>query len=259
MMKRFLCVFFVIELTSNVFSQTGYLHIDTAYEQLTVSLDDRIIGSSDDVHEIPVGNYTLSITNPNRGYWMFDDYACPIEITARDTLTIHPVFTRTLSIRSMPHAAQVYFNGKLIGSTPLYYTLTDTTRGTFEVSKEAYHSRLIDLSDIQTGGIYLYLDPIFEIMREQQESLHREQREHVRKKRIAYAYAALAAASGISAAYFNHQSDLKYHAYRRTGDLEKMDRLYDQSIKYEKISKASLGIFQVSFALSFYQLIQIAR
>ena len=260
-MKFNLSIAILINLvwSATLYPQTGYLKINTPYKNLLVSLNDSLIGSSDVVLEAPAGNFHLTITNPDRGYWLFDDFTQVISIAEQETIAVAPVFRRMIAIRTKPYAADVYLDHRFIGSTPQFLMLADTTQGTISLQKEGYHPQLVRLSDIYTESMYVQLEPILEMRQAYIQSITLAQRSLQRQKRFVYAFTAMAIVSGITSAYFHHQSDLTFRDYRRTGDLNKMDRLYDKSITYERVSKVSLGMFQISFALSAYQLIDILQ
>jgi len=259
MKLRIVYIYIFILTTYNCYAQNGYLTVIAPYENLTVALDDSVIGVSNSTIEVSAGHHLLTVTNPNRGYWMFDDYSQFIRTAEDDTLIIRPVFKRILYVQTSPFGASVYFNGEYLGKTPYYFNMTDTSRGTLILEKDFFHPHVFELSEIYTESIHIHLDPVTDMVEAQKNVLNTNQESLSRSKKLGIAFTTLTIVSGITAAYFNDLSDTKYNEYKRTGDINKMNKLYDTSLRYERISKVSFGLFQASFAISFYQLMKIVQ
>jgi hypothetical protein len=83
------------------------------------------------------------------------------------------------------------------------------------------------------------------------EESHR--RFHVSKnRRIAWAAAGMSLASGVAAILLKDKADGFYEQYLTTGRPAARESAYQRAVDYDRYSGIATGVFEASFALSFY-------
>ena len=243
-----------------LFSQQGFLKIDSPEFGLIVTLNDSLAGTTPlELLKIDCGPYELKISNPKKGLWKNNDWLQQINIVANDTTTVKAVFNRTIIIRSTPYDAKILLDNKHIGNTPLYFELPSSNNRLLLIKKKYFEPYRIDLFKNPVSTINVSLKPIGNLPNHFHNIQFQKEKKLQRNKKLAYALMAVAICSGLATVYFKDKAELKYNQYLTAGNVKDMNRYYADTKKFDKIYSISLGVFEVSFVLSFYFLIKGER
>ena len=256
---KIIVILFIIFWKDNLlFSQVGCLNIISPDSGLIVSLNDSIIGTTPlNFIKVDSGSHKLSISNPQKGMWKYDDWEQQIQIYIGDTINIKPTFKQNFIIRSNPFDAQVFINDRYYGNTPLYLDFFPSNE-ILKIKKECYKPYSINLVHITSSSLNITLEPNEALHRTFQNEQFKKERRLQRNKKLTYSFLAFTVCSGLATAYFKNQAELKYNQYLTAGNLKDMNRYYNDTKKLDKISAISFTLFEASFALSFYFLIKAA-
>lgn len=252
-------IIFVVAILLNnlLFSQEGFLKIECRQSGLIVTLNDSIIGTTPTaILKIKSDTYQVSVLNPHRGIWKQNDWTQQIQILPGDTTVVNPIFVRQLIIRSKPFDAQVFIENQFVGNTPLYLDLPLSKNGMLLIKKECYKPLLVNPATIASSSLLVTLEPYNDLHRSLTLNKKLKEKKFNRNKKLTYSSLALTISSGFIAAYLKNQAELKYEQYLTAGNLQDMNRYYNDSKRLDKFSSISLGIFEASFLLSFYFLIK---
>ena len=240
-----------------LFSQDGFLKIDCSEVGLTITVNDSIIGTTPSaIFKLNCGAYELSVANPQKGMWKHDDWLQQIQIYHEDTTVVKPIFQQALTIRSTPFNAQVLLDNQPIGNTPLYFNLPSSKNGILIIKKKFYKPYQVNLLDHNISTINVTLEANSKLAGLFHKIQYPKKTKFQRKKKLIYSLLAFSTCSGFVAAYLKNQAELRYDQYLTAGNLEDMNRYYNDTKRLDKISSISFGIFEVSFVLSFYLLIK---
>jgi len=254
-LTHFLFLLFLIPIP--LFAQSGFLKIDNNKVKLRIVIDDTLtIMSNFQAIELEAGWHDVSILNPKRGTWNYNDSKTLVHIVAKDTTIIVPEFSIPLSIQTDPFDAQVYLNEKWLGTTPLHIDLSPSTSGTLFLRKELFLPISIPLDSINSGTINVSLPPNHHEQALFHQTFEQNRREYKRQKITTLSLMAVTLCSGFATAYFNDQAEQHYEKYLQTGNISQTDNHYRNAQKYDRYAAVSLGVFEVSFAFSFYFLIK---
>lgn len=250
----YLLLFWVVPA---LFCQTGFLKIDVEQTDLTVTLNDSLLGVTPlPILELKSGIYEFAISNPYKGLWKHDDWIQKIEIHPADTTVIKPTFKRSLILMTNPFDAQVFFNNQHLGNTPQYFDLPDDKKGQLLILKESYKPFVINLDTVTASTLKIDLTRNIELQRSLAFNTINKEMKIQRHKKLTYSLMALTIASGFASVYLKNQAEKNYNQYLRAGNLKDMNRYYRNAKNFDKYSSVSLGVFEVSFAFSMYLLIK---
>ncbi|MBD3288703.1 PEGA domain-containing protein [candidate division KSB1 bacterium] len=253
-MTRILVI--ILTFAASLSAQTGYLKIDTPDSGLVISINDSAVTKTpvQPLNLLP-GDYDVIVTNPKKGFWRYNDWTRTVTIEPTDTTVIQPQFSLNVIIRTTPFDARVYLNNEYIGSTPLYYEIADPENAVFMIKKSKYRPETIAPDTIESAAINIDLKPIAD---QRSPVLQRSSKNQTisSNKKFIYSLFAFTIASGFTAAYLKDRADKKYNQYLSTASLQKMNEYYEDSKMLDTYSSISLGMFEVSFAVSLYYLIK---
>ncbi len=235
-----------------LWSEVGYLRILSSQPNLTIVVNDSTIQWRPlMIIALETGTYRLTVLHPQKGYWKSDDWTDSVRIVTDDTTQVRPLHDRTLVIRTIPFDAQVYLAEQYQGATPLHMTLPDSADGLLWIKKENYKPFARNIHDIHASPLQVTLEPVMNGLNSGKD---RSKDGNLNKRTIALM--ALTVCSGVLTTYLNHQADVYYDRYLTAGKPHDMNRFYNQAKKYDRYSGISLGLFEVSFIISFYSLVR---
>ncbi|NOZ62457.1 MAG: hypothetical protein GXO74_12340 [Calditrichaeota bacterium] len=237
--------------------RTGFVRIQTERDSVEILLDDKKVGTT----PLPpflatVGKHSVTALNPQRYLWGQFDWRREIYVAPAETLTVRPKFVEIIVFRSQPDGAQVYANDKLIGETPIYFIKKVAAGTEFTIRKTNYYPETVTFNGKYPAFFNIQLSRNEKEFQRQQLMLHLQKRRQSHYRKATYGLWALSAFSGLSSIYFKQQANKNYHNYLGSSSLNKMNRYFDNSLKYDNDSNIALGVFQGCFLLSFYMLYQ---
>ncbi|MBN2010767.1 hypothetical protein JW960_15580 [candidate division KSB1 bacterium] len=239
----------------NLHAQNGFLRIDNYKSGYKIVLDDSVlIHTLTNVVLVDTGWHNVTVLNPRRGIWNFNDWADSIHIAINDTAVISPVFSKPLNIQSDPFDAQVFLNDSLIGTTPLHIELNADATGVIRIQKDFYTSITFLLDSLNSGTINIELPLQSNEKSLFEQSIKTEQKSVKHRQITTISLMAFTVFSGITTAYLKDQAEQRYEKYMTAGDPASMNRYLDESKRLDKYAAISMGVFEVSFTVSFISL-----
>ncbi len=227
----------------------AYLLVRTAYSGLEVLIDGKPVGRTPlEVVAISPGRHKLVVEHPNRHNWNEHDFMREIEIAGSDTLDVRVIFQHSYSINSRPFGATVFVQNEKAGETPTRILLQDQEVAEVGLQKVGYRDTTFTVGETDQRLFNIVLLPKPDL----QPALGRDVAKKTSKKLPFLATLGVSLAAGGLALYFRTKADDRFEQYQRTGDPREFDRLFDDAKRFDKFAAASFGVFQVSFALSFF-------
>jgi len=234
----------------------GYLQIESDSGGIEILIDGKLIGMTPlPPIALQPGIHQIAALNPQRFLWGNLDWQQTIQIISGDTVFLRPVFKILFSVQSEPFGAEVYLNGEFQGTTPLTLAFESTAPNSLIIKKEGYNDHVIDLNRFQANQLHVQLiknDQFFDVKGEklQQQKIQR------RYRKLTYGLWGLSVLTGLATVYFKDQADEKYQQYLVAGSLQDMNKLFNNTKRFDQYSNISLGAVQGCFVLSFYFLIK---
>lgn len=239
------------------FSQYGFLKITCSIPELTVVANDSLLGYTPlPILTLKAGSYLLFITNPKRKLWLHEDWIRQIQIHAEDTTSVEPLFNTPIHIRSIPFDAEVYLDEFYLGKTPLFFDLSKLDGELIKIKKDRYKTHTIPLRSIESLSSQVKLLPYIEQKQANIQRLSEYSNKQRQFQKMTYSLMALTICSGFATAYLKNQAELEYDRYLMAGNVQEMNRRFNNAKRFDKLSSISLGIFEASFASAFYFLIR---
>jgi PEGA domain len=207
---------------------------------------------------LPPGKHEIAVKRSSPESWLDFDWTEACSLQAGDTLKLVAHFSKGYSLNSTPFGAEVFVNGVLQGSTPMVLRVPESEVANVEIRKAGYQSAQLQIGQTNEAGqpeTRLYavtLQPEQEAARfHEVEESHR--RFHVSKnRRLAWAAASMSLASGVAAIFLKDRADHFYEQYLTTGIPAPREKAYQRAVDYDRYSGIATGVFEASFALSFY-------
>ncbi len=232
------------------------MRIQTSHENLRVFVDGRAMGVTPlGVLKLPTGEHQLLLPHPNRVNWLDRDWVANVMIPEGDTLVVEVVFENSFKIDSQPFGAALFLNEKQIGTTPYFLKLRETDAASVRLHKAGFVDTTLYIQGAGPRHFEVTLRPVEPSLQFQTRRAQTERRRSKFKK-IMYSTLGLAVASGALALYFRKKGNDSYDRYLSTGDPQRFNRFLDDAKRYDRYAAISFGMFQASFAVSFYLFIK---
>lgn len=227
----------------------GWLKVLSSEEGVKVYVNGEFVGETPLILPLPAGEHEVRALNPHRSSWLERDWISQAEIVEGDTCELKVRFPTYYIINTQPFDASVIAQGVEVGRTPL---ILPSEKGRIILKKEGYKDRVVSLDGKGDRFFHISLE---EDQKFQREKLHLLKETHwteKRRKTLLCSTIALGLASGAAALYFKHRADRAYNEYLVAGDPEDMNRLFNDTKRYDTLWGISYGFFEVSFLLTFY-------
>ncbi len=235
-------------------TNTGYLYIKGRHIT-AFTVDDSLFRTPVTMPVVvDTGLHNICVFNPRRGTWQYNDWTTSVYIEPGDTVSVSPEFTRPLTIQSDPFDARVFLNDSLLGTTPLYINLPPSASGNLIIEKQLYLPIQIALDSLNSGILKVELPRDNDAYLLFQKTFNKQRQTFNRRKITTYSLMALTLCTGVTTAYLKEKAEKKYEQYLHSSDIETMNRYFAETRRMDKYAGISLGIFEVSFTLSFYYL-----
>lgn len=253
--KRLIIFALVLVFASNIFPQQGkgFIKIISEKAGVEVFLDSIKIGTTPlSVISVNSGKHILFAPNPNRFLWGQVDFTRQIDIHPKDTMTVQLKFPTVLVFRSIPDGAEIYLKDKLIGNTPLYFFENVEPGTEFIIKKKYYYPETVTYNENSSAFFDVRLNLNEDEYRNFQFSLLRLKKKKNFYKNTTYSLWTVSLISGLGSIYFKQIANQNYHDYLHSASLNKMEKYYNNSLKFDNLSNIGIGIFQATLFLSFY-------
>ncbi len=233
-------------------NEVGYVKIDVKHEGLEVQLDDKTIGYTPiNLLTIPVGIHTISVAHFDKNNWLGKSWIRNVTVTKGDTILLRVNFKKSLSVNSSPYGAKVFIENQFMGETPFFFEIDEGEKQTITLKKQSYQDTTFTINATDVEKIHVQLREVTKTTKMIFDDKFEVGKRKAYKSRFLWTLGA-SALSGALTLYFRTSADDKYNRYRKTGNPESFNKLYDDAKILDKYAAVSYGTFQVSFVFSFY-------
>ena len=222
-------------------AQNGRVSIQSSPSDSWVRIDSILVGKTplSDIQLQP-GTHLIHIAPPKGGVWNYEDKYVEINLSANQDTTLTVTFQKPVYINSVPYGAHLKSETEHIGITPLYLPFEANHGSTFKLIKEGFepYSFVLDKPDPIMAWLQKkegYVEP----EKKKPQLLGFLPKQNVKSK---FTLLALTVATHWASFYFKNVADDKYDNYKNTADPELMDKYWDETRKYDRLSDISLGV-----------------
>ena len=229
------------------------LSLECLYSGLPVYIDNDSVGVTPlQQCLIDTGLHRTVVPSPYRTRWYQQHWQRSFKATSGQHYRFKVSFPRMYLINTIPFGAEVFANGKKLGTTPITVFAAPESLVHITITKHNFRKVTLQLGEQEEGEIRLSLEYI-DGWQEQnaQEGLVQQQRIR-RKRRGLYSSIAFSTIAGLSTIYFRNQADDEYATYMHAGTPADMQHYYNRTKQYDKVAGISYALFQIGFVLTGY-------
>jgi len=197
--------------------------------------------------DLSAGLHQVSLASPSFRDWNAIIRNDSVQISSGESMSVSYDFGETVNLVTIPSGVNVLYDGKLLGTTPLFYKSSVPLLHTLELRKDGFRKQ--DLPPGSIRGI-ITMSVVDASVAETEMAIMPSIEESVAPW-AEYVSAAGIVISGVAAAYFKHQANSHFDSYRRTGSAVSLDH----TRRYDDYAAASLALTQISFAVLTYLLL----
>ena len=249
-------------------SAQAFLTISCTHAGLPVLIDGVVVGSTPLLnYPVVAGEHALAVRCMPFGSWMDSDWVDTVTVAAGDTVELEARFLIGYTISSSPYGAQVWVDGRIVGTTPFVLRLPEGKIAQVELSMSGYRPAYLTVGiasplaavrgSKRRYEVVLQEDFNYAVLQERESLQHRNRLR--RYRRLTYISAGISLAAGVAAVLFKHEADATYNRYLVVGDPIKRERAFDRALQYDRYSGAAFAVFQISFAFSVYSFLKAMR
>lgn len=244
----------ILFLTVAVMARNNQIAINSTPSNSWVRIDSILVGKTPlaDIQLQP-GMHVIDIAAPKGGIWNYQDKIISINLRENQDTTITVTFYKPVYINSIPYGAHLKSDTEYIGIAPLYLPFEPNRGASFKLIKEGYepYSFALDKPNPIVARLQKkegYVEP----EREKPRLLGFLPKEKVKSK---FALLAVTVAAHWASFYFKNVADEKYENYQRTANPQLMDKYWDETRKYDRLSDISLGVSYAALTGLIYMVI----
>lgn len=213
-----------------------------------VILDSRLLGRAPvSNHAVAPGPHELSMGFPSFRDWNAMIRSERVQVGPGESATFSHEFGTTLNLVTIPSGVNVLHEGRLLGTTPLFYRSSVPFSADLVLQKVGF--RTMELKPASIRGLVTM--KVNDASVAASEMAFASSIEKSSSPWVEYVTAAGIVVSGVAAAYFKHQATKSFDNYRTTGNPSSLDKTH----RYDDYSAVSLVITQASFAFLTYLLL----
>jgi hypothetical protein len=185
------------------------------------------------------GVYQIEAIAPEPGIWNNTNILKEIQLHAGQDTAVYFQFPTMVKINSIPFHAQLTFENRFIGFTPLFIDFGQFHGKVLHLEKTGYQTDQFILSSAQSQ--LFTLEPLdFTITREESNSFFSSLL-HTRVK-SKFLFLTGTVVSHWLAFYLKNLADDNYDRYQTTGNPQLMQKYWENTQKYDRWSDISIGI-----------------
>lgn len=208
--------------------------------QIKIRLNSVIIGETPlEKIEIEPGNYHLEAISLAPGIWNNTNISKRFTIKSGQDTTIYINFHHPVKINSIPYSAILYQENRQLGTTPLDIPFEENRGKEFRLEKPGYKTLTFILNNPDSKLFTLQKIDLSSSYGESSSFTHSLFHKRTKTKFILIAGTV---AAHWMAFYFKNLADDNYEKYLVTGNPNLMNKYWDNTQKYDRISDISLGI-----------------
>ncbi len=213
-----------------------------------VSLDSLLLGRTPiRDYAVPAGLHQLSLASPSFKDWNAIVRKESVQVGPGEAVSLSFDFGTTLNLVTVPSGVNVAYEGRPLGTTPLFYKSSVPLSKTLLLRKDGFRNQELHAGSIR--GI-ITMSVADASVAASDMAIASSIEESV-PPWAEYASAAGIVVSGVAAAYFKHQANVHFDRYRFTGSTAALD----ETKRYDGYSAVSLVATQISFAVLTYLLL----
>jgi len=244
----------ILLLVQPVLAQNAKISISSRPSQSWVRIDSILVGRTPltDI-QVDAGYHLIHVAPPKGGVWNYEDKYVEVAVAENQDTTLSIMFDRPVFINSIPYGAHLKTDYEHIGITPLYVPFESNSGASFQIIKEGYEPYHFVLDKPQ---------PIIAKLKRKEGYTEQEKKKpsffglmpkkHVKSK---FTLLALTVATHWTSFYLKNLADQKYDDYLRTADPQLMNKYWDETRKYDRLSEISLGVSYVALTGLIYMVI----
>ncbi len=232
--------------------QTGTVTILSKPEGCWVRVDSVLVGKTPiQQFSLSPGEHTIQVFPNNNGIWNVQERIFRLTVKSHQDTTINAIFSRPVYINSIPFGANLLYDSTKIGTTPLYIPFEENKGKKFELVKSGYKPYFFTLDT--THSIFARLKP--------ENATTEVSKPHLlgfipkRRLKSKFTLLALTVATHWASFYFKNQADENFDKYNRTTNPQLMDRYWNRTKKFDRLSAISLGVSYASLAGLVYMVV----
>lgn len=245
---------FILFLIQFTFAQNGKISVTSSPAESWVRVDSILVGVTPitDI-EVQAGFHTIDIAPPKGGIWNYEDKHLEVFIKEDQDTTLNINFSKPVFINSNPYGAHLKTEKNYIGITPLYISFEPNQGTAFEIIKEGYEPYKFTLDT--PDPVYARLskkEGYMEEAKKKPQLFGLLPRKHVKSK---FTLLAVTVAAHWASFYFKNVADEKFDKYLQTADPQLMDKYWNETRKFDRISEITLGVSYTALAGLIYLVI----
>ncbi len=249
---------FIVSLTlvKLLFGQeSGKLTIYSQPPGCWVRVDSVLVGKTPlDSLALPLGTHHITISSPETGLWFHEEKNFAVRIDSAGSQTVSVRFSRPVFLNTIPYGAMVFAESKPVGTTPLSLPYARFFRKRLVFEKNGYQPDTLLLASPRPVLIRLKKKPGFvEPQLPKFPDLAFGEKKSYKKYK--FVLLATSVVSSWAAFYFKNVADDNFKKYRRTADPVLINRYWNKTRKFDRLSDVALGVSYTSLAGFIYFLI----
>lgn len=245
---------FMLLLTQPTLAQYAKISIDSSPQLSWVRIDSVLVGRTPltDI-EVEAGSHLIHVAPPKGGVWNYEDKYVEVVVAENQDTTLNIQFDKPIFVNSIPYGAHLRRDHEYIGITPLYVPFESNAGASFQILKEGYEPYPFVLDKPE---------PIIAKLKQKEGYTEQEKkkprffglmpRKNVKSK---FTLLALTVAAHWTSFYLKNVADQKYDDYLRTADPQLMNKYWDETKKYDRLSEISLAVSYVALTGLIYLVI----
>ncbi|MBI4417277.1 MAG: PEGA domain-containing protein [Ignavibacteriales bacterium] len=198
--------------------------------------------------EVREGSHDIRVAFPSLLQWNAHLRTDSVHIREGEEISVEFEFGSVFNVHTMPSGATVYYQDRILGTTPLYHRSSESLRSALRIRKEGYEDLLVEPA--ASGKIWRLKSPDHSGLPEA-DLMVESSVERGGTRLATYIAAGSMVVSGVAAAYFKQQADYRFNLYAST----RSDRHLNATRRYDSYSGVALVFTEVSFAVLAYLLL----
>jgi hypothetical protein len=267
------CIVFIFGTPPSALAQTqladsarAWITIETRQSGLPVFIDDQEIGRTP-LRNFPVtpGEHVFAVRRNFSMSWLESDWSQRMEVSAGDSLALAPRFQFGYSINSTPAGAQVWVEGKRVGTTPYVLRLYDDARASVALILQNYQAANFEIrpesevgQELSKRTLQISLTPVPTSLTSHTHDAEL-QAANARHRKLSLIAGGVSLVAGAAAVLLKQEADDAYAAYLVTGTPAARESYYARAQKYDRYFSVAFGVSQVSFVFSVYSFLKSVR
>ncbi len=234
-------------------NEKGTLTVASEPEQCWVRIDSVLVGKTPLRNlELPVGEHIVIVYPPQNGLWNIEEKTYNISISNDSPTDLNAVFRNPVFINTMPYGATLFSDTTNFGNTPLYLSFEENRGKSFRLIKNGYKPYEFRLTSPASILAELEQDANYRKETPKPQLLGLIRRSHLKSK---FTLLAASVASSWASFILKNKANKNFDKYEASSDPVQIDKFWNNTKKYDRLSDITLGISYASLAGLIYMVI----